>query len=66
MFRELATESGAVWAIASMLFFIGVWVVVTVQVVRARPEVMEARARMALEDESGHAPADRPDTDARD
>ena len=50
MLQELAAQTGAgAWAIGSMLFFAVVWLVVVVRVVRARPEEMEARARLALE-----------------
>ncbi|KAA0253257.1 hypothetical protein FBQ97_03775 [Acidobacteria bacterium ACD] len=59
MLQELAARTGAsAWVIASMLFFIGAWVLVTVRVLRARSEEMDARARLPLE-ESG-APADVP------
>jgi hypothetical protein len=51
--QELAarTEAGG-WAIASMLFFAVVWLVIAWRVVRARPDEMEARARLALEGEA--------------
>ena len=50
MLQELAARSqGSAFAIASMLFFIAVFVVITVRVVRARHEDMDARARLALE-----------------
>jgi hypothetical protein len=61
MFQELTSESGAAWAIASMFFFLGVWLVVTVQLFRTRPEVMKARARLVLEGEPGKSPAAPPD-----
>jgi hypothetical protein len=49
--QELAGETGASgWAIASMLFFLGVWLVMAVRVWRARPETMSERARMPLDD----------------
>jgi hypothetical protein len=48
--QELATRTGAtVWAVASMLFFFGIWLAIVVRVARARPEDLEARARLALE-----------------
>ena len=51
MLQELAAGTGAsAWAIASMLFFIAVYVVVAVRVFRARPEDLDARARLALDD----------------
>jgi hypothetical protein len=50
MLQELAARTGAsAWAVASMLFFIGVWMWIAVGVFRARPEDMTARARMALD-----------------
>ena len=50
MLQELAAQSGATaWAIAAMLFFLGVWLVITVQLFRTRSEDMEARARLVLE-----------------
>ncbi|MCU0251421.1 MAG: hypothetical protein MUE61_14520 [Vicinamibacterales bacterium] len=53
MLQELAGETGAAgWAIASMLFFAVVWLIIVWRVVRARPDEMEARARLALEGEA--------------
>ena len=50
MLQELTARTGATaWAIASMLFFLAVWVFVTVRVFRARPEDLDARARLPLE-----------------
>jgi hypothetical protein len=50
MLQELAAQTGATaWAIASMLFFLGLWLVITVQVFRAGSEEMEARARLVLD-----------------
>ena len=50
MLQELAAQTGAsAWVIASMLFFLAVWVAVVVWVVRRRPEEMEARACLPLE-----------------
>jgi hypothetical protein len=50
MLQELAARSGAsAWAIASMLFFFGAWLVIAVRVVRARPEDMDTQARLVLE-----------------
>lgn len=50
MLQELAAGSGAaVWAIASLIFFLVVWLVIAARVCRARPEDLEARARLALE-----------------
>ena len=51
MLQELVRETGAsFWAIASMLFFLGVWAVVAVNVWRSRPEEMAELARMPLSD----------------
>ncbi|MGE5199318.1 MAG: hypothetical protein ACM3H9_06735 [Rhodospirillaceae bacterium] len=56
MLQELAEGTGATaWVVASMLFFIGVWAWIAVSVVRARPEDMDARARLALEDDESAA-----------
>ena len=53
MLQELAAQTGAGgWAIASMLFFAVVWLVIAGRVLRARPDDMEARARLALEGEA--------------
>jgi hypothetical protein len=50
MLQELAARSGATaWAIASMLFFLAVYLVIAVRVFRTRPEDLDARARLALE-----------------
>jgi hypothetical protein len=52
MLQELAARTGAsAWVVASMLFFIAVWAAVAVGVYRARPEDMEACARLALDDD---------------
>jgi hypothetical protein len=54
MLQELAAESGAAgWAIASMLFFLGVWLAIAVWVWWARPEELEARARLVFEGDEG-------------
>jgi hypothetical protein len=54
MLQELAARTGAAaWAIGSMLFFLVASIVVAVWLVRARPEEMEARARLALEGDDG-------------
>lgn len=60
MLQELAARTGATfWAIASMLFFLAVWVFVTVRVFRTRPEELDAQARLPLEGD-GAAPGGRP------
>lgn len=59
MLQELgASTNASTWAVASMLFFVAVYVVVAVQVFRARPDELDARARMALDEAApGTAPA---------
>ena len=57
MLQQLAADTGAQgWAIASMLFFLGTWVVLAARVARARPEVLAARARLPLRDDAGDEP----------
>ncbi len=59
MLQELTARTGATtWAIASMLFFLAVWVFVTVRVLRARSEELDAHARLPLEGDG--VPADLP------
>jgi hypothetical protein len=54
MLQELgASTNAATWAVASMLFFVAVYLVVAVQVFRARPDELDARARMALDASPG-------------
>jgi hypothetical protein len=56
MLQELVARTDAsTWAIASMLFFIGVYAVIAVRVVRARPEDMDAQARLALDGDGDRA-----------
>ncbi|MBK6404725.1 MAG: hypothetical protein IPF66_06645 [Holophagales bacterium] len=60
MLQELAARTGATtWAIASMLFFLSVWIFVAVRVFRSRPEEMDALARLPLEGD-GEASAELP------
>jgi hypothetical protein len=66
MLQELAARSGAtVWVVASMLFFIAVWVWIVIGVFRARSEDMDARARLALEGEDPTAADTSPGTGTR-
>ncbi|MEZ5283676.1 MAG: hypothetical protein R2712_02475 [Vicinamibacterales bacterium] len=51
MLQELATGTSAALATASLLFFVAVYAFVVVRVIRARKEDLDARARMALDDE---------------
>jgi cbb3-type cytochrome oxidase subunit 3 len=54
--QELAARTGAGgWAIGSMVFFLVIWVFIAFRVVRARREDMEARARLALDDDRDRA-----------
>jgi hypothetical protein len=56
MLQELAANTGATaWAIASMFFFLAVWLAIVVWVFRARAEDFEARARLALEGDDDQA-----------
>jgi len=60
MLQELAAQTGATaWAIASLLFFLGIWLVITVQVLRTPDATLEARARLALEGDGG-SPTESP------
>lgn len=63
MLQELAARSGAAaWVVASMLFFIAVWVWIAVGVFRARSDDMAARARLALEGDDATAADTFPST----
>ena len=54
MLQDLAAQTGAAaWAIASMLFFLAIWLLIVVRVMRARPEDMDTKARLALEGDEG-------------
>lgn len=51
MLQELTAQTGAgMWATASLLFFIAVYAFVAIRVCRARPEDLDAQARLALDD----------------
>lgn len=52
MLQDLATSASTVLATASLLFFIAVYTVVVVRVVRAPKADLDARARMALDDDA--------------
>ncbi|MGD9903923.1 MAG: hypothetical protein AB7U83_10665 [Vicinamibacterales bacterium] len=56
MLQDLATGLSTVLATASLLFFIAVYAVVVVRIVRARPEDLEAQARLALDDDAAPRP----------
>jgi cbb3-type cytochrome oxidase subunit 3 len=56
MLEELVRATGAsIWAIASMLFFLGAWSVMALKVWKSRPEELAACARMPLSDDGGNA-----------
>jgi hypothetical protein len=55
--QELAGRTGAPgWAIASMLFFLGLWLAIALATWRARPEAMDERSRLPLDGEADPAP----------
>ena len=57
MLRDLAGTTGAPgWAIASMLFFLGLWLAIALATWRARPEAMDERARLPLDRDADPAP----------
>ena len=62
MLPDLATNLSTTLAVASLLFFVVVYLVVTVRVFRTNANELDARAHMALDDavsghrESGRAP----------
>jgi len=57
MLRELAEQTGAgALAIASMFFFLAVWVAITLRVFTTRREDLDARARLALEGDEAPGP----------
>ena len=60
MLQELARYTGSAgWTIASMLFFIAVYAIVVVRVMRARSDRLREHARLALDgDETAHAKGD--------
>jgi hypothetical protein len=62
MLQELAARTGtAPWVIGSMLFFLGVWLAITIWVVTMRREDADAKARLALEgdDDTAGSPGHR-------
>jgi hypothetical protein len=60
MLQELTGAGAGAWATASMLFFIAVYIAVTVRALRARPDELDAKARLVLEgDDDEAADADR-------
>ena len=60
MFEELTTELSTTLSVGSLLFFVVVYGVVMVRAFRRNADDLDARARMALDDEAdgphrGHA-----------
>jgi hypothetical protein len=56
--QDLADRTGASgWAIASMLFFLALWLLIGVATWRAGPEAMRERARLPLDGEADPAAA---------
>ncbi len=49
MLQDLATNLSTTLAVASMLFFVAVYIVVTVGVFRTGADELDVRARMALD-----------------
>lgn len=52
MLQDLATNLSTTLAVASLLFFIAVYIIVTIGVFRTGADELDARARMALDDET--------------
>jgi hypothetical protein len=52
MLQDLATNLSTTLAVASLLFFVAVYIVVTVGVFRTAAEDLEMRARLVLDDET--------------
>ncbi|HEX8027008.1 MAG TPA: hypothetical protein VF491_01025 [Vicinamibacterales bacterium] len=50
MLQELTSQAAANWATLSLLFFIAVYVFVSIRLFRERREVLDAQARLALDD----------------
>lgn len=52
MLQDLATNLSTTLAVASLLFFVAVYIVVTIGVFRTRADELDARARLVLDDGS--------------
>jgi len=51
MLQELTAETGAgLWATGSLLFFVAVYLFVSIRLYCAKPDVLDACARLALDD----------------
>ncbi len=64
MLPDLATSLSTTLAVASLLFFVAVYIVVAVRVFRADPDELAAHARMALEPPLSSLPGSRADRGA--
>lgn len=52
MLEELTAQTGAgTWATASLLFFIAVYLIVSIRTYRTPTSELDAKARLALDDE---------------
>ncbi len=60
MLQDLATNLSTTLAIASLLFFVAVYIVVTIGVFRTGADELDARAHMALDDGSTTPRSERP------
>lgn len=58
-FDQLVTELSTTLSVASLLFFIGVYLVVSVRAFRSGADELDARARMALDPPPPDAAQDR-------
>jgi hypothetical protein len=59
--QDMAAQTGASgWVIGSMIFFVAAWAVIAWRVYRARPEDLDARARLVLEGEADDWQGDPP------
>lgn len=63
MFEELPTELSTTLSVVSLLFFVAVYIVVSVRALRHGADELEPRARMALD---GPTPPLRPSGEATD
>ena len=61
MLQQLAGATGASgWAIASMLFFLGLWLAIAFATWRSRPQAMEERSRLPLDGDADPGAAHGP------
>ena len=56
MLQDLATNLSTTLAVASLLFFVAVYIVVTIGVFRTGADELDARAQIALDDGIGTTP----------